>query len=344
MATRGQGQGRRKVTIDIIVAIITVVAVKLAMIPEVLQFLLGEGRIGSIEIGGMMVISIGDTGDQSRDLIPDTADAGIIRDRRLTRCHVSPEHKPTVQPTMKSGTTLPAMFAELQNSDFKEQLKAMFVDAQTKTPDEIAKEIQLDETKLLKAKEKKSALPLNNQNPLAAMVAGGSKATAQQALSQTMAAMHAKVQEITGVAVPKYYNPSAVNPLKYAEQLKKRKMLWSKGKEADAATATAAEKVEKEAEVKPDIKSQLQWSGTSFSADDDGRMAAKFKKLMGIKQDGSSTLPANVDVTKLSEEQRKKQEELFQQLDREYEFARMATHTCRGVGFGFASSHNLPGS
>jgi len=37
---------------------------------------------------------------------------------------------------------------------------------------------------------------------------------------------------LTGVAVPSYYNPAAVNPLKYAEQLKKRKMLWSKaGKE-----------------------------------------------------------------------------------------------------------------
>ena len=65
------------------------------------------------------------------------------------------------------------------------------------------------------------------------MVAGSSKTTPQQALAQTMAAMHAKVQEITGVAVPKYYNPSAINPIKYAEQLKKRKLLWSKSKEVD---------------------------------------------------------------------------------------------------------------
>jgi len=33
---------------------------------------------------------------------------------------------------------------------------------------------------------------------------------------------------LTGVAVPSYYNIAAVNPVKYAEQLKKRKMLWSK--------------------------------------------------------------------------------------------------------------------
>jgi len=35
---------------------------------------------------------------------------------------------------------------------------------------------------------------------------------------------------MTGVAVPKYYNPAAVNPLKYAEQMQKRKLLWSKAK------------------------------------------------------------------------------------------------------------------
>jgi len=37
-----------------------------------------------------------------------------------------------------------------------------------------------------------------------------------------------QAQELTGVEVPKYYNPAAVNPLKYAEQIKKRKLLWSK--------------------------------------------------------------------------------------------------------------------
>ena len=41
-----------------------------------------------------------------------------------------------------------------------------------------------------------------------------------------------QAQELTGVAVPKYYNPAAVNPLKYAEQVQKRKLLWGK-KEKD---------------------------------------------------------------------------------------------------------------
>ena len=40
-----------------------------------------------------------------------------------------------------------------------------------------------------------------------------------------------QAQELTGVAVPKYYNPAAVNPLKYAEQVQKRKLLWAKNKE-----------------------------------------------------------------------------------------------------------------
>ena len=33
------------------------------------------------------------------------------------------------------------------------------------------------------------------------------------------------------MAVPNYYNPAAVNPLKYAEQVQKRKLLWSKSKD-----------------------------------------------------------------------------------------------------------------
>lgn len=40
-----------------------------------------------------------------------------------------------------------------------------------------------------------------------------------------------QAQELTGVAVPKYYNPASVNPLKYAEQVQKRKLLWGRNKE-----------------------------------------------------------------------------------------------------------------
>src|SRR6218665_2980082 len=48
---------------------------------------------------------------------------------------------------------------------------------------------------LVTANEKKSTLPLNNPNPLTAMFTGSKdKVTPQQALMQTMAATHAKVQ------------------------------------------------------------------------------------------------------------------------------------------------------
>lgn len=187
---------------------------------------------------------------------------------------------------------------------------------------------------LIKANEKPSNLPLNVPNPLAALAnAPKDRVTPQQALAQTMAAMHQKAQELTGVAVPSYYNPAAVNPLKYAEQLKKRKLLWSKAPK-EATTETE----------QPDVKavqSVAQWTGSSFAADSDGKVAAKFRKLMGIKEEDKMLLTDSVDISKLSEEQRRRQDELFQQLDKEYAFARMTTHTHRGIGLGF-QSQGLP--
>jgi arginine/serine-rich coiled-coil protein 2 len=40
-----------------------------------------------------------------------------------------------------------------------------------------------------------------------------------------------KTEELTGVKVPSFYNTTAINPLVYAEQQKKRKLLWSKAKD-----------------------------------------------------------------------------------------------------------------
>lgn len=67
--------------------------------------------------------------------------------------------------------------------------------------------------------EKPSNLPLN--------LLGSTTMTPQLVLQQTMAAMSVQAQTLTGVALPKYYNPAAVNPLKYAEQMQKRKLLWN---------------------------------------------------------------------------------------------------------------------
>lgn len=203
--------------------------------------------------------------------------------------------------------------------------------AQQQKTEEISHDIAVIENKtLLTANEKKSDLPLNSPNPLIALMSGAKdKVTPQQALMQTMAAVHAKAQEMTGVAVPSYYNPAAVNPIKYAEQLKKRKLLWSKNKEI------------KEPETDKEVENKAQWTSTSFAADNDGKMAAKFRKLMGIKEEDQLLVSDNVDISKLTEDQRRRQEELFMQLDREYAFARMTTHTHRGIGLGF-QSQGLP--
>lgn len=50
--------------------------------------------------------------------------------------------------------------------------------------------------------------------------------TPQIAVAAQMAALQAKTLAETGIAVPSYYNPSSVNPMKFAEQEKKRKKLW----------------------------------------------------------------------------------------------------------------------
>ncbi|XP_033748380.1 arginine/serine-rich coiled-coil protein 2-like isoform X2 [Pecten maximus] len=195
--------------------------------------------------------------------------------------------------------------------------------------------------------EKPANMAMSQSNILKAMAASVNSATAsgvtpQMALLQTMAAMHQKAQELTGVTVPKYYNPAAVNPLKYAEQVQKRKLLWSKNKDSkdskEETTATPAASAVPSATELPaaTLHKGNEWQKTSFAADQDGKMAAKFRKLMGMKE-GDSDEGTSAE---LSEEQQRKQQELFSRLDKEYEFARMATHTHRGVGLGFASQLN----
>lgn len=66
---------------------------------------------------------------------------------------------------------------------------------------------------------------------VAALLASGTQVTPQIAMAAQMAALQAKTLAETGIAVPSYYNPSAVNPMKFAEQEKKRKKLWQGKKE-----------------------------------------------------------------------------------------------------------------
>lgn len=83
---------------------------------------------------------------------------------------------------------------------------------------------------------------------------------------------------------------------------------------------------------------EKEWQHTAFNQDDSGKIATKFRKLMGIKHEGGE----DENASELTEEQIKKREEFFSRLDKDYEFARMTTHTQRGVGLGFSSQGIQP--
>lgn len=135
----------------------------------------------------------------------------------------------------------------------------------------------------------------------------------------------AQVKTSTGIELPKYYNPAAMNPMRYAEQMQKRRLLWG-----NKSTI-------QEGNTEPKPASNNKWEGTTFAQDQDGKMTAKFKRLMGIKDTGqaSGTSSSNPQVD--SNELLKKQEELFNSMEMQYEVARVATHTHRGVGLGFGT-------
>ncbi|XP_067015171.1 arginine/serine-rich coiled-coil protein 2 isoform X3 [Anabrus simplex] len=50
--------------------------------------------------------------------------------------------------------------------------------------------------------------------------------TPQQLLQRSIEAQVQQVKSNTGIELPKYYNPAAMNPARYAEQMQKRKLLW----------------------------------------------------------------------------------------------------------------------
>ena len=58
---------------------------------------------------------------------------------------------------------------------------------------------------------------------------------------------------------------------------------------------------------------------------------------MGIHEGAEGEVPK---PSSHAEEQIRKQQELFEHLDKEYQFARMATHTHRGMGLGTVSAMN----
>ncbi|KAK7793836.1 hypothetical protein R5R35_014331 [Gryllus longicercus] len=148
--------------------------------------------------------------------------------------------------------------------------------------------------------------------------------TPQQLLQRSMEQQVAQVKSSTGIELPKYYNPAAMNPMRYAEQMQKRRLLW--GNKSNT----------QEAPGEPKPTSNNKWEGTTFAQDQDGKMTAKFKRLMGIKDTGQGSGASNSSAVD-GNELLKKQEELFNSMEMQYEVARVATHTHRGVGLGFGT-------
>ncbi|KAL1423791.1 hypothetical protein MTO96_003711 [Rhipicephalus appendiculatus] len=114
-------------------------------------------------------------------------------------------------------------------------------------------------------------------------------------------------------SLPSYYNPTAVNALKYTEQMQKRKLLWKKPQQDEVAAETEAPNPQ------PNSTCAKVWEKMTFAQDDDGKMTAKFRKLMDIR--GDPPPPAEKPDPAVNP-LLKQQEKLFQDLDQQYEAAR----------------------
>ena len=169
-----------------------------------------------------------------------------------------------------------------------------------------------------------------------------------------------KVKEITGVEVPKYYNPQAINPLRYAEQIKKRQLLFGRKKpeqgnseQISEAPVSAQPIVEEKSALQsqhqqpsssglgnlPPVKSSYNnWESTNFGSD---KTNEKFRRLMGIKNAGTAAgaapPPSSSSSTNLGNSgPTSNASKWFDDQEKQYEKARAITHTQRGLGLGFS--------
>lgn len=176
---------------------------------------------------------------------------------------------------------------------------------------------------------------LNSMNGVSAM--DGSRFNQMEVLAQIARHQEGKAREqaeaaAAAVNLPKYYNPSSVNPIRLAEQRQKRKLLWSKKTEA------------------AENENSLMWQTTSMVAGKgDPEAAAKFRKLMGIhgtdSNTGASVLTGTEPMTNVVGEdalrKAQAQADLFSRLEQEYEMSRTITHTHRGMGLGYSAATHI---
>lgn len=133
-----------------------------------------------------------------------------------------------------------------------------------------------------------------------------------------------------GLNLANFTSPVLVNA-RYTEQMQKKKLIWG-------AKKAAAEQSDK-------VTTTNKWETAKFSQDNDGKMASKFLRLMGMK--GASATQAAPSATKSDDSSEdtatvdptvRKRQEMFSSMEQQYEVARQATHTMRGMGLGFGSS------
>jgi len=187
---------------------------------------------------------------------------------------------------------------------------------------------------------------------------------AQQMISRQLEAQVAKAKEVTGVELPSYYNPSVINPLKYADQIKKRKLLWGssgggtgirqpENANVDTANQSTNDKLPTQnkshedsmlarkslfesSTKKPDTKESFNnWESTNFG---DDKANDKFRRLMGIKSTVPNSSEANKKHPSAVPATGDKSTKFFQEQEAQYERARAITHTQRGMGFGFGDA------
>lgn len=140
-----------------------------------------------------------------------------------------------------------------------------------------------------------------------------------------------KVEEM-GVEMPKYYKAGAINPVSYAEQVQKRKMLWKKpgavinhDEEKKIETQSQKEVGEEASSSKTSFN---KWEATNFG---DDKANEKFRRLMGIK---SASKPEEFQDTDVPG---KHSDKIMNDLQKNYDVARQQTHRNRGIGLGFSN-------
>ncbi|XP_066144804.1 uncharacterized protein ZC262.2-like isoform X2 [Euwallacea fornicatus] len=115
---------------------------------------------------------------------------------------------------------------------------------------------------------------------------------------------------------------------RFRDQIEKRKLLWHKAKEEDSTAVAKPSTTTASLAMATGSKSSKVYEATTFA---DDKTSSKFKRLMGIRETDTTNLPVkSTDVLK-------KQQEMFTSMEAQYEVARTATHTMRGVGLGFGS-------